>query len=184
MSDGVPAIGRPGHSVLVVPIRALEPLVRARHEHYDRDYVSSDPTFAHAHITVLGPWLPGHEITPSALGVVREIASRSAPFEVRLATVATFPNGIIHLAPEPEEPFTSLTAALWGAFPAYPPYAGEFGAVRPHLTLDAVGPDVTEDVVRGWVGPRVPARETVDRIQVSWYEPGSCRTLASFPLGG
>lgn len=183
MSDGTPANGYAGHSVLVVPVRAFEPLVRARHEHYDRTYVSTDPTFAHAHITVLGPWLAAGEITPKALRTVREIASRIMPFDVRLATVAAFPNGIIHLVPEPEEPFAALTAALWGAFPSYPPYAGEFGAVRPHLTIDAVGADVTEEVVRGWVAPLVPVRQTVDRIQVSWYEPGACRTLASLPLG-
>lgn len=183
MSDGTPEGSQPGHSVLVVPIRAFEPLVRARHEHYDRDYVSGDPTFAHAHITLLGPWLQVNEITPRALEMVREIASGTAPFEVRFARVATFPNGIIHLVPEPEEPFATLTEKIWGAFPAYPPYAGQFGAVRPHLTIDATGPGVTEETVRGWVAPLVPVAETVDRIQVSWYEPGACRTLASLPLG-
>ena len=55
--------------------------------------------------------------------------------------------------------------------------------MRPHLTIDAVGADVTEEVVRGWVAPLVPVRQTVDRIQVSWYETGACRTLASFPFG-
>ena len=115
--------------------------------------------------------------------MVREIASGTAPFEVRFARVATFPNGIIHLVPEPEEPFATLTETLWGAFPAYPPYAGQFGAVRPHLTIDATGPDVTAETVRGWVAPLVPVAEAVDRIQVSWYEPGACRTLASLPLG-
>lgn len=183
MSDGTPEGSQPGHSVLVVPIRAFEPLVRARHEHYDRDYVSGDPTFAHAHITLLGPWLQVNEITPRALEMVREIASDTAPFEVRFARVATFPNGIIHLVPEPEEPFATLTEKIWGAFPAYPPYAGQFGVVQPHLTLDAVGAGVTEAVVRGWVADLLPLRVRADRLHVSWYEAGRCQTLAVFPFG-
>ncbi len=170
-----------GHSVIVVPVPALEDLVRARHEHYDRDYVSADPSFAHAHITLLGPWLP--EPGPSDLHTLREIAYATMPFEVRLTRVDTFPNGIIHLVPDVPRPFEELTATLSAAFPAYPPYAGQFGEVRPHLTLDAVGPEVTEQVVRGWVAPLVPVRTRADRLQVSWYAPGGCITLAAYPFG-
>ena len=69
-----------GHSVLVVPIPALETLVAARHAHYDRDYVSADPTFAHAHVTILGPWLTQADLADpvranAALTAVRDIAS-------------------------------------------------------------------------------------------------------------
>jgi AcrR family transcriptional regulator len=49
--------GHSGHSALVVPVPALEEWVKARHEHYDRAYASDDPSFAHAHITLLAPFL-------------------------------------------------------------------------------------------------------------------------------
>ena len=138
-----------GHSVLVVPIPALETLVVARHAHYDRDYVSADPTFAHAHVTILGPWLTQADLADpvranAALTAVRDIASATRGFDIDFAHVDTFPNGIIHLVPEPAEPFAALTAAVYREFPAYPPYAGQFGVVQPHLTLDAVGAGVTE----------------------------------------
>jgi hypothetical protein len=52
-----------GHTVLLVPVPGLEAFVRARTEHYDRDYVSPDPHFVHAHVTALGPFLPPAETT-------------------------------------------------------------------------------------------------------------------------
>jgi len=42
-----------GHSVLVVPVPALEEYVRARTAHYDASFVSADPAWVHAHLTVL-----------------------------------------------------------------------------------------------------------------------------------
>lgn len=174
----------PGHSVLVVPVPALEPLVRARHEHYDADYVSADPTFAHAHVTVLGPWIDRAHLSATDLQGVERIARATSSFEVRFTRVETFPNWIIHLVPEPAEPFSALTAALWGAFPSCPPYAGAFGHVAPHVTLDALGPGVTAAVVRSWLEGQLPLRTVADRIQLSWYEAGGCRTLAAWPLTG
>ncbi len=173
-------MGRVAHSVLAVPVPALEEWVRGRHEHYDRDYVSADPSFAHAHITVLAPWLA--DPTAEDLARVGEIASATTAFDFRLELVETFPNGIIHLVPEPKQPFARLTRALWRAFPQCPPYQGRFGEVRAHLTLDAVGPGVSEQVVREWLRPLVPVVTHADRLHLSWYAAGDCRTLAAWPL--
>ncbi|MGV1008130.1 MAG: 2'-5' RNA ligase family protein [Dermatophilaceae bacterium] len=171
------------HSVLVVPVAEMEAFVRARHLHYDPAYVSADPTFAHAHVTVLGPFLPRQQLSGPVLAQVGRIVAAVAPFGYRLERVATFPNGIIHLVPEPSEPFRRLTAALWRAFPAYPPYAGEFAEVAPHLTLDAVGAGVDEGSVRSAVAALVPADCVAEEVRLSWYEPGACQTLTSWPLG-
>lgn len=172
-----------GHSVLVVPVPALEELVRGRHEHYDRDYLSADPSFAHAHVTILGPFVTPAQLTPAVRGALADIARDASPFAFRLAEVATFPNGIIHLVPEPDEAFRALTASVWRAFPHFPPYAGEFADVRPHVTIDAVSGGVSEQTVRDWVAPLVPVVARADRLLLSWYEPGACRTLADWPLG-
>ena len=47
-----------GHTVLAVPAPALEPFVRERTARYDASFVSADPAFSHAHLTILAPWLP------------------------------------------------------------------------------------------------------------------------------
>ncbi|NUO89683.1 MAG: 2'-5' RNA ligase family protein [Dermatophilaceae bacterium] len=172
----------PGHSVLQVPVPQLEPFVRARHAHYDQAYVSDDPSFGHAHVTALGPFLPRDSLTPGALTAVAEIASSTAPFAFTLERIDTFPNGIVHLLPNPATTFVALTRRLWDAFPQCPPYAGEFADVVPHLTLDAVSSEVTEASTAREVAPWLPAACRAEQLQLAWYEPGACRVLHAWPL--
>ena len=176
--------GHPGHSVLLVPVPALEPFVVERHRHYDQSYVSVDPTFVHAHVTALGPFLPPEGITEAALQTIDEIACATAAFDFTLERVATFPNGIVHLLPEPGEAFRALTTALSQAFPQCPPYAGAFPDPVPHLTLDALSDAVSETSTRRAVAPWVPATCRAERLDLAWYEPHRCRVLRSWRLGG
>jgi 2'-5' RNA ligase len=172
-----------GHTVLLVPVPPLEPLVRARTEHYDRDYVSADPRFVHAHVTALAPFLPPAELDAATLACLAQIASATATFSFTLEDVDVFPNGVVHLLPEPSGPFAALTERLWRAFPQCPPYAGEFRSVVPHLTLDAVSDSVTQESTRALVSGHVPARCRAERLDLVWYAPGDCRVLHSWPLG-
>ena len=48
--------------------------------------------------------------------------------------VGRFPT-VVYLAPEPSEPFDRLTEAIDARFPDFPPYAGAFDGVIPHLTI-------------------------------------------------
>jgi 2'-5' RNA ligase len=171
-----------GHTVLLVPVPELEPVVRARTEHYDHDYVSADPRFVHAHVTALGPFLPPADLDADTLARVAEIASETKAFDFTLRDLGVFPNGIVHLLPEPAGRFEDLTERLWRAFPQCPPYAGEFGSVVPHLTLDALSHSVTAASTRALVAGHVPARCRAERLDLAWYAPGDCRILHSWPL--
>jgi len=175
-----------GHSVLQLPVPALEEWVRARTAHYDPAYVSEDPRFGHAHITALGPFAP----SPSRadLETVAGLASGTSPVRVRLERLARFPNGIIHLVPDPDDALRDLTARLVAAFPAWPPYDGEFGAdVQPHLTVDAAREDASHPVdlasTAGLLGDVVPVEVVLDRLQLAWWEPDRCHVVAEWPLG-
>jgi hypothetical protein len=170
-----------GHSVLLVPVPQLEPFVRARTEHYDVDYVSADPAFTHAHVTALGPFID--HVGEAAAAAVAAVAAATAPFTFVLERLATFPNGIIHLVPDPDRPFRELTRRLWEAFPDCPPYAGAFPDVRPHLTLDACSDAVGEETTRQALGDRLPAYCYAERLDLAWYAPGGCRVLRSWDLG-
>lgn len=170
-----------GRSVLQVPVPALEAYVAARTAHYDTDYLSTDAAFTHAHVTVLGPFLPRLDKTASRR--VEQLAASVEPFDFALSRVATFPNGVVHLVPEPDEAFRALTARFVEAFPGFPPYEGQFEPV-PHLTLDALGPDVTEDSTRAAVAPYLPARCRAECLDLAWYEPGKCHLVARWPLTG
>jgi hypothetical protein len=172
----------PGHSVIVVAVPPLEDLVRRRTRAYDDAYLSTDPTFAHAHVTLLGPFVDPAGLSASMLSTVAQVLLRHHPFTACFAEVARFPDGMIHLLPDDEEPFRRLTADLADAFPDHPPYGGRYVDPRPHVTLDRVGPEVDLDTVRDWVADLVPVRVEVRTAQLSWYEQHGCRTLATWVL--
>ena len=170
------------HSVLQLPVPPLEDWVRERTRHYDAGFVSADPEFGHAHITVLAPFVP--DPTPTDLAAVAEIASDTAPFEVRLGEVDTFPNGIIHLRIDPEEPVRAMTRAALAAFPGLTPYEGIFGPEPPpHLTLDAAGETVSQQSTRELLGDLVPMTCVLDRLQLAWWDSGNCHVIRGWGLG-
>jgi 2'-5' RNA ligase len=172
----------PGHSVLQLPVAPLEVWGRARTAHYDGGFVSSDPRFGHAHITALGPFDPD----PSAadLAAVADLAAATAPIRVRLDDLAQFPNGIIHLVPDPDRRLRDLTARLVAAFPGWPPYGGEFGDdVQPHLTVDAASAEVDLASTAALLADVVPADVVLDRLQLAWWESGACHVVHEWRLG-
>jgi hypothetical protein len=172
-----------GHSVLQLPVAPLEEWVRARTGHYDSGFVSADPRFGHAHITALGPFDP--DPSAAVLARVGRLASRTRLIGVRLADLAQFPNGIIHLVPDPDDALRDLTARLVAAFPEWPPYGGELGAdVQPHLTVDAASDTVDLASTAQLLRDAVPVEVVLDRLQLAWWESGDCRVLHEWALGG
>jgi hypothetical protein len=169
------------HTVLVVPVPELEPFVRERTVHYDASFLSADPAFVHAHITVLGPFLPAP--TDADLAAVAAIAEATPPFDFTLARLGEFADGLLHLLPDPDRPFRDLTARLVAAFPQCPPYAGAFSDPVPHLTLDQCAPGIDAASVRAGLGDAVPARSRGDRIALHRYANHDCRVLAEWKLG-
>lgn len=170
----------PGHSVLQVPVPQLEDFVRGRTVHYDASYLSPDPNHVHAHVTALGPFAP--ELTDDIERRVAAIAAETPAFDFVLERVATFPDGIIHLVPEPDEQFRKLTARLAAEFPEHPPYEGRYGDVAPHLTLDLRSDTVTESTTLALLEGVLPARCRATRLDLAWYEPHATGLRRSWPL--
>lgn len=171
----------PSHTVLLVPVPELEPFVRERTEHYDASFLSADPQFVHAHVTVLGPFLP--DPTAADLDRVAAIVAEVAAFDFRLERLGEFADGIIHLLPDPDASFRELTRRLVAAFPQCPPYGGAFPEPVPHLTLDMRAPGIDRASVRAALGDLVPARCRADRVALHRYANHDCRVLADWKLG-
>lgn len=171
-----------GHSVLLVPVPELEAFVAGRSAHYDPAWLSADPTFVHAHITLLAPFVHPRQLRDGAAERLRRVLDGAAAFDFELSAFGTFPDGVVYLSPEPAGPFAELTAALCAAFPDFPPYAGEFPQPVPHLTLDMVGDGVTEEGVRRAVDPVMPARCRAAEVHLAWYEAGNCHVVDRWPL--
>jgi len=171
-----------GHSVLQLPVPALEEWVLARTRHHDASFVSDDPRFGHAHVTALGPFDPSP--SPQALAEVGAIAVRTQPIRVTFGRLGQFPDGIIHLVPEPDTALRGLTAMLVEAFPEFPPYGGRFGeGVAPHLTLDAASAEVSLASTARLLGAVVPVTCTLDELQLAWWESGHCHVQHRWTLG-
>lgn len=174
---------RRGHSVLQLPVPPLERWVRRRTAHHDPAFVSADDRFGHAHITALGPFDP--RPTREVLAQVAAIAAATPPIVVRLAEIDQFPDGIIHLLPEPREPLSALTDRLVAQFPGHPPYGGAFGPrPTPHLTLDLAGAGTSIRSTGALLGDLVPVSCRLEELQLAWWEADNCHVRHTWRLGG
>ena len=87
-----------------------------------------------AHITVLFPFMSPEGIDAAVLQRIESVVSKARAFKFFLAKVARFP-ATAYLEPEPPAPFIALTESLVQEFPQFPPFAGEFPTIIPHLTV-------------------------------------------------
>ena len=117
-------------SALVVLVPESEVWVDPIRERYDRSAALGVP----AHITVLYPFKPPHEITTTVISTLQGLFRRFATFSYALSKLQTFPD-VLYLAPEPSAPFVALTQAVADVFPQTPPYGGAFTEIIPHMTI-------------------------------------------------
>jgi len=138
-----------------------------------------------AHVTVLYPFLAPDRIGQEALHRLAGALLAVPRFEVRFTRVEWFADSVVWLAAEWAEPFRSLTAAVWRAFPDAPPYGGAYADVVPHLT---VGDGAAVELLReaaDRVRAQLPIHTSVTAVQLicgsaalnSWHP------IAELPLG-
>ena len=118
-------------SGLIVEVPEAETAVAAWRERLDPQAALGVP----AHITVLFPFAAPDRLDASLIATLSRLIAIAVSFEFHLTRTAWFGDTTLWLAPEPAAPFKHLTELLSGAFPAYPPYAGQFAEVVPHLTV-------------------------------------------------
>lgn len=165
-----------GHAVLQVAVPQLEEWIVARTRHYDAAFVSCDPRFHHAHITVLAPILAWDA------DACARLAATTSPFDYRLEKIDVFPDGYIHLCPTPDKPFRALTSAAWRAHARVIPNGAPDPS--PHLTLDRVAPGVDVASTRALLGDTIPASCRASGLELVWYEADDCHLIDSWPFGG
>jgi 2'-5' RNA ligase len=143
-------------SGLVLVIPELEPVfgdLRARHDPAARKGMPP-------HVTLIYPFKPYPALGTQDHARLAQVTARFPAFELTFLEVDRFDTAL-WLRPEPEAPIQALIAAIVEIFPAWPPYAGEFETVIPHVTL-AQGPaellDKLESVVRERLASPIRAR--------------------------
>jgi len=162
----------------------LVPEARAAADRWRRAHTADGAARMPPHVTLLYPFVDDGALAERDLDAVREVVSAHAAFDFALARFGEFAGEarVLYLAPDPDEPFRRLTAALARAFPAHPPYGGAFAEVVPHLTL-AEGPAAPLDEIRAAVGPALPIAARADEAAVMRLVDGRWSTHARLPLG-
>lgn len=116
------------HGAVIVEVPEAEPLVGRWRTLHDPSAALGVP----AHVTLLFPWC---DPTDDDLGALAAIARAAPQVDVAFGAVRDFPGGVTWLAPEPDEPFRRLTAAMRDRWPDWPPYGGRIDDPVPHLTV-------------------------------------------------
>ena len=162
-------------TALVLLLPELEPLIGAWRRRYTGDGVRGMPP----HVTLIGPFADSSEVDDLLERLGRVLAA-FAPFEVALRGTARFP-GLLYLRPEPAEAFVAITQALVRAFPDFPPYAGEFDEIVPHVTVAQADDDVLAAADQE-LDAQLPVKSRVERAWLVEDTPGGWRRHTAFPL--
>jgi 2'-5' RNA ligase len=126
------AMARPGSpSALIVEVPEAEAAVARHRERLDANAALGVP----AHFTVLFPFMPSEAIGPPVLSQLEDLFAAFGGFRFELVRTAWFGDEVLWLAPRDPAPFRSLTGRVQEAFPAFPPFEGQYDDVVPHLTV-------------------------------------------------
>ena len=149
------------HSGLVIEVPEAEPAVRHHREHLD----ANAPLGIPAHITVLFPFMPPEMIDPPALTRLRQLFA-------------------VWLAPEDPRPIRALTQRVFRAYPAFPPFDGQFGDVVPHLTIGHGHPLDDLHTAESSVQARLPIESSAAAVTLMTQQSaeGHWTRTATFPL--
>ena len=138
-----------------------------------------------AHVTILYPFMPPAQVDSGVIEELRAIATAVRCFEYRLAETRRFPVAL-YLAPQPEDSFAALTAAVFRAFPDYPPFEGKFATVVPHVTVahaDEAQLCEIEVELRIALASGSPLRARCSEMVLIENSSGRWEELQRFPLG-
>ncbi len=137
-----------------------------------------------AHVTILYPFMPPEHIDDEVLDTLRGIAHAVPCFDYRLAQTRRFPVAL-YLAPEPDDSFAALTAAVFQAFPEYPPFDGKFATVVPHVTVahgdEALLCEIEVELRVALPASGAPAR--CSELVLIENSSGRWEQMRAFPLG-
>lgn len=162
---------------------AAEPLV-ARHR------ARLDPAAAWgvpAHVTVLYPFVDPAAVDDALVTHLAAAVASVAAFGCTFSECGWFDEDVLWLAPDPPSPFNALTRTVWSAFPAHPPYGGEFTDLTAHLTVAQCGPGGVPELraIEAEVSRGLPIEARIDRavLIAGSPEPHSWHTIVELPLG-
>jgi 2'-5' RNA ligase len=169
------------HSGLIIEVPEAEPAVRRHRERLD----ASAPLGIPAHITILFPFMPPETIDPPALTRLGELFAGVSRFSFRLDHTDWFGDDVLWLAPTDPRPFRALTQHVFRAYPAFPPFEGQFDDVVPHLTVGHGHPLNDLRAAEDSVQDRLPIESSATAVTLMTQQSsgGHWTKTATFTLG-
>ena len=137
-----------------------------------------------AHVTVLFPFMDPKTVNDDVLRQIRDALADARGFEFALTRVGRFPLTAF-LTPEPAAPFIQLTQRLAGAFPAFPPFGGQFQTIIPHLTVahgDPAQAEFAEAELSGLMATDGSIQATCRSVELLENSSGVWKQMHVFPL--
>jgi 2'-5' RNA ligase len=117
-------------TALICRVPEAEPFIGHHRQRFDPPARRNVP----AHVTVLYPFMEPAKVDDAVYAELGAIARSIPCFDYRLRDLRRFPSSL-YLQPDPYASFAGLTQAVHRAFPDYPPFAGKFDVVVPHVTI-------------------------------------------------
>lgn len=142
----------PGSTAIVILAREVESLIGrlyGAHANAGRDGMTP-------HVTLHVPFVPVDRLDDDLLRRLRRLFGRFDGFDYHLRRFERFEGGVLYLAPEPPDPFVSLSSALAEEFPQYPLYEGIHDVVIPHVTVADGGDQELHARIRADAEPGLP----------------------------
>jgi 2'-5' RNA ligase len=174
-------------SALLVLVPAAEPAVGEHRDRLDASARDGVP----AHLTVLYPFLRPGLVDDAVLVSLAALFAGVPAFRFSLDRIGWFGDDVVWLGPHDEAPFRALTELASAAFPACPPYGGQYADVVPHLTVGHLGGAPALRAAGEAAGRCLPIEATATEVTLMTgpppgnldIPPGQWRTMAAFGLG-
>jgi 2'-5' RNA ligase len=167
-------------SALIVEVPEAEPAVGQHRARLD----ASAPLGIPAHVTVLFPFMPPGKINEAVLTQLERLFAAVSQFGFRLDHTDWFGDAVLWLAPRDPGPFRALTRRVFQAFPAFPPFEGQFDEAVPHLTVGQSHPPSDLRTAEESVQTHLPidAHATAVTLMTQQSAAGQWTKAATFTL--
>lgn len=176
----------PDESETATPRSAVVVLVPEAAEEVGPFRARLDPRAAEGipeHITILYPFLPPGELADGVVDRLAGLVAGVPAFDYALTAVRWFGRELMWLAPEPVDPFVTLTERVAAEF-GTPPYAGDYPDVTPHLTVGCAETADAAHAAEPELAGRLPIRARVEACHLMVCDDqGRWAPRRTLPLG-